>query len=249
MDADLAALIELQRLDTLIDSARKVLAELPQREAAIDARLAEATIRLDTARQQSADNQTARRGVEKDLAVIQARLAKFRDQTMAVKTNKEFHALQHEIQVAQDEIKGFEDRILEFMMQADEIGASAKAAEAGLAATKAQGEAERAKLTAEHARVESDLAARLAEREVAASKVSKFVLGQFEAVRRSRGVAVTEMRDGRCSICQMSLRPQVAQIVRRNDSVTKCDNCGRILYYVPPPPAPGAQPDAPPATP
>lgn len=244
MDADLSALIDLQRLDTLIDNARKVLADLPQREAALDASLDEASAALDTAKQQVADNQAGRRAVEKDMAVIQARLEKFKDQTMAVKTNKEFHALQHEISGAQAEIRGFEDRILEFMMQADELGQNARAAEATLAQTRTKAEAERKQLRAEHDKVEAELSARVAERETAAAKVTKHSLAMFESVRRSRGVAVTEMRDGRCSICQVRLRPQVAQIVRRNDAVTQCDSCGRILYYIPPP-VPATAPDAP----
>jgi predicted nucleic acid-binding Zn-ribbon protein len=245
MHPDLAALIELQRLDTLIDSARKVLAELPQRESAVEARLAEASARLDAARHRGAENQTARRTVEKDMAVIQGRLEKFKDQTRAVKTNKEFHALQHEIQVAQDEIAAFEDRILTFMVQADEIGADVKTAEAALAETKKLGDEERARLKAEHARMETELAARLAERDAAAAKVAKPSLASFESIRKARGIAVTEMRDGRCAICQMSLRPQVAQVVRRNDTVTKCDSCGRILFYVPPPMPPAATDAAP----
>ena len=167
---------------------------------------------------------------------------------MAVKTNKEFHALQHEISGAQDEIRAFEDRILEFMVQADELGADVKAAEGALAEAKKQGEAERARLATERARVEAEMAARLAERDAAAARVTRASLALFESIRRSRGIAVTEMRDGRCSICQMSLRPQVAQVVRRNDSITQCESCSRILYYVPPPVPPAApQPAAAPS--
>jgi hypothetical protein len=248
MDADLTALIDLQRLDTLIDAARKVLNDLPLREAALENRLAGATARLDTARQQAADNQAGRRAVEKDMAVIQSRLEKFKDQTRAVKTNKEFHALQHEISVAQEEIRGFEDRILEFMVQGDELAAAGKSAEVNLAEVRKQDQAERAQLAAEHARVDAELADRLGERQVAAGRVSKLNLGLFESIRRTRGIAVTEMRDGRCSICQVRLRPQVAQIVRRNDSVNQCDSCSRLLYYVPPPAAPSAAAEAAPAS-
>jgi predicted nucleic acid-binding Zn-ribbon protein len=63
---------------------------------------------------------------------IRARRSKYQDQTMAVKTNKEFHALQHEMQMADQEIAKFDDRDLELMMEADEIAAALKAAEAGL---------------------------------------------------------------------------------------------------------------------
>jgi predicted nucleic acid-binding Zn-ribbon protein len=31
----------------------------------------------------------------------------------------------------------------------------------------------------------------------------------------------------------MSLRPQVMAEIRRGEDILTCDNCGRILYYVP----------------
>jgi predicted nucleic acid-binding Zn-ribbon protein len=163
---------------------------------------------------------------------------------MAVKTNKEFHALQHEIAVAQEEIRGFEDRLLEFMVRADEYAAAVRSAEANVAAIERTSGEQRARIAAEHARIEADLAARGVERDAAAARVSKHSLALYDSIHRSRGVVVAEMREGRCSVCQVRLRPQVAQVIRRNDSVTQCDSCGRILYYVPPPVLPPATADS-----
>jgi predicted nucleic acid-binding Zn-ribbon protein len=47
------------------------------------------------------------------------------------------------------------------------------------------------------------------------------------------GIAVAEARNGSCTACFMALRPQVMAEVRRGDEVIICDNCNRILYYVP----------------
>ncbi len=47
------------------------------------------------------------------------------------------------------------------------------------------------------------------------------------------GIAVAEARNRSCSACFMSLRPQVMTEIRRGAEVITCDNCGRILYYVP----------------
>jgi predicted nucleic acid-binding Zn-ribbon protein len=60
------------------------------------------------------------------------------------------------------------------------------------------------------------------------------VLSTFEQVARKRnGIAVSEARDGVCTICHVRLRPQVFNTVRRNDDITQCDSCNRILYFVP----------------
>jgi predicted nucleic acid-binding Zn-ribbon protein len=76
-----------------------------------------------------AENQSARRTVEKDVALHQSRLSKFRETAMAVKTNQEYHAVQKEIAFAQTEIKTLEDKILEQMIEADELTAALKKAE------------------------------------------------------------------------------------------------------------------------
>ena len=67
------------------------------------------------AKERLATNLSGRRDIEKELAVHQGRLQKYKDQSAAVKTNQEFHAIQHEMAFAQNEIRGHEDRMLERM--------------------------------------------------------------------------------------------------------------------------------------
>ena len=47
------------------------------------------------------------------------------------------------------------------------------------------------------------------------------------------GVAVAEARNGACMACFMALRPQAMAQVRRGEEIVTCDNCNRILYFVP----------------
>src|SRR5262245_60193162 len=130
MNSDLEKVIALQRLDSTRHDAERRLAEAPEREKALEQRLETARRNVAAAKQHLVTNQSARRDIEKDVAVHQGRLSKFREQAMAVKTNQEYHAIQHEIAFAQTEIKTHEDRILELMVAADELAAAVKRAEA-----------------------------------------------------------------------------------------------------------------------
>src|SRR5947209_1565910 len=143
MNADLERLITLQRLDSTAQDARRRLAEQPEHERALEARLDAAKERVAAAKAQLAENQTARRDIEKDVAVHQGRLSKFREQAMAVKTNQEYHAVQKEIGFAQGEIKTLEDKILERMLEADDITAASKRLEKALADEQKAVEADR----------------------------------------------------------------------------------------------------------
>src|SRR5882762_4479654 len=133
MNADLERVIALQRLDSTAHDAQRRLADEPERTKALDARLEAARQHVASAKERLAENQNARRAIEKDVAVHQGRLSKFREQAMAVKTNQEYHAVQKEIGFAQDEIKTIEDKILELMVEADDLAAAVKRAEAELA--------------------------------------------------------------------------------------------------------------------
>ncbi len=245
MNADLERVIALQRLDTAAHDADRRLAEAPERERGLDTRLEHARQQVAAAKDALAANQSARREIEKDVAVHQSRLSKFREQAMAVKTNQEYHAIQHEIAFAQTEIKTREDQILELMVHADELTANVKRAEAALVAEQKAVEADRAALGTELTELRSAITRIASERQAIVAGITPQVLAIFELVaKRRNGVAVAEARDGICTICHVRLRPQVFNTVLRNEQIMQCDHCQRILYYAPRPASAGDAPSA-----
>ena len=234
MNADLERLIELQRLDSAAHDARRRLNEEPERQRALEARVEQARLNVTTAKERLADNQNARRLIEKDVAVHQGRLSKFREQAMAVKTNQEYHAIQHEIAFADAEVKKLEEKILERMLEADDLTAAVKQSEAALASTVKEADAERRALATENSQLTQSLERIAAERSTVTSGLTPQVLAMFDLVaKRRHGVALAEARDGICTICHVRMRPQVFNTVRRNEEIVQCDSCQRIFYFVP----------------
>ncbi len=70
------------------------------------------------------------------------------------------------------------------------------------------------------------------ERTALAANVPASLLKQYEQVRRSKkGVGLTTIVDGkRCGGCNVQLPIHVMQKARKADVITKCPNCGRILW-------------------
>jgi predicted nucleic acid-binding Zn-ribbon protein len=239
MNPDLERLIALQRIDSSIYDHQRRLAEEPERNTALDARVEEGRLKVAAARERLTGSQTSRREIEKEVAVHQTRLSKFRDQLMSVKTNVEYQAMQKEIEFAQHEVKGFEDRILELMLEADDLTAAVKGAELELVSVEKAVEADRRALRTEMDSLKAAAERTSQERTTVMAQIEPRVLSIFELVsRRRNGVAVAEARGGICTICHVRLRPQVFNEVRRNDQIIQCDSCNRILYYVPTPAAP-----------
>jgi uncharacterized protein len=234
MNADLERVIALQQLDSATHDARRRLAEEPERLKAFDARIESTRAAVAAAKERLAENQTARRAIEKEVAVHQGRLSKFRDQLMSVKTNVEYQAMQKEIEFAQTEVKTHEDRILERMLEADDLTTAVKRAEAESAAEQKSVDADRKAYEAELAGVRERLGRMNAERADVVRAIAPQLLATFEMVaKRRNGIGVAEARDGICTICHVRLRPQVFNLVRRNDDIHQCDHCNRILYFVP----------------
>ncbi len=234
MHPDLQRLIELQRLDSAARLAERRIAGEAECQRAFDAQLEAAREQVAAAKERLAENQNARRTIEKDVAVQQGRLSKFRDQLMAVKTNIEYQAMQKEIEYAQTEVKKLEDQVLERMVEADDLSSAVKRTEAALAAEQKTVDADRKALVADVAEQKTALGRLTSERVAVVSSLDPKVLTLFDLVsRRRNGVAVAEAKDGICTICHVRLRPQVFNTVLRNDEILQCDHCNRILFFTP----------------
>jgi len=243
---DLERLIQLQEIESKAAVAAKAIAEAPGRIAALDALLKGATTALETAKHALAENKTRRGLIDKDLAASQQRQDKYKDQVMAVKTNEQLHAMQHQIKAVADEIGVHEEKVLVNMMEADEINASIKAAEAALKAAQAKVGTERGAIEAD-VKVQQGVVAECATARagLVATLNDKGLVDTFGRIAKMRGTAVARAEGERCTVCQVRLRPAVFVNVLKNDQILQCDSCNRILYFVAP--KPGDAPPAPPA--
>jgi predicted nucleic acid-binding Zn-ribbon protein len=238
MSPDLERLIRLQQLDMDAEARRRTLVELPSALQALDDRINVRQNTLDGAKARLTENQAARRALDKDLAVVQGRLTKFKDQLMEVKTNKEYLAMQHEISMAQEGVRGFEDKILECLVAADDLDAEIKAADKALAEEKVKVNEERTTRTQQASKMEGEIAELTSARSKIVAELTREAIALFDHVSRARkGHAMAEARDHMCTACHVRLRPQVFNDVRRGDRLVQCESCTRILYLRPPKPA------------
>ena len=231
---DLERLIRLQQIDLDVAAARQSIDHFPEQSALLDDRLNACRTALDEVEAGQVDQKAARVRIEKELAEVDGRLSRFKDQLMAVKTNKEFHAVQLEIANAEAAKQSHEDRLLELMIAADEILAEADAARAALQTAEEEVAKARQASEAERDRLQADVERKTEERATLVADMKPSVLALFESVASHRkGVAVTALRDERCGACQVRLRPQLQNEVRRNDALIRCESCQRFLYFPP----------------
>jgi predicted nucleic acid-binding Zn-ribbon protein len=242
MNPDLERLILLQRAESELRRVEAELQEIPLKRAELEAALAGERGRLDKSREAQTQSQKARRQHEADLQDLEAKRSRYKGQLMEVKTNKEYTAMLHEIEGVEREIRGREDQILAEMERSEGLLAEVKGEEEAFKVAEGRWR-DSGRVLDDRARTLEAERTRLGlERDAVAATVPADVLELFQRVAKLRGVAVAEARDGMCQVCHVKLRPQMFVDIKRNEDIQQCPACNRILYYVTPPAAAGAEP-------
>ncbi len=235
MHPDTHLVIQLQNFDQKITALEKEVAAFPKHIAAIEKTLDAHVRKLEADKAALIANQKDRKKMEGDIQVHQQKISKLRDQMLGAKNNEQYKAFQHEIEYIEKEIRTAEDRILELMTQSEPLDGNVKKAEAALKEEKQQVDAEKNVARERTAKDQKELDQIRAERTEAAGKLPRATMAAYDRVRKKwGGVVIAEAVKGRCTACQIVLRPQYVQELRRGDQLMFCESCGRFLYHNPP---------------
>jgi predicted nucleic acid-binding Zn-ribbon protein len=226
-------LLQLQDADRAIRRLHDEIAELPKRVTAIEHKLADTKLQLEKAQAAVKSDEAGRRKYETAITDLRAKISKYRDQSLAVKTNEQYKALLQEIQFAEKEIAENEDKILELMVNADTRDKEVKAAQVELKAETAEIEKEKEEARQRTAEDQKQLTEWRAKRDQMRAGVNEELLRHYERVSKFRGSGISEVSDHKCMACQVMLRPQTYNDVRTGQQTVVCDSCQRILYFNP----------------
>jgi len=229
--------IRLQEVDHRLSELAREIAALPKHVAEIEAKLVSHERKLEADRAALAANQAERRKCEGAIQTQDEKISKLKDQMLQAKTNEQYRAFQSEIDFCQKEIRKSEDRILELMGESEALDKNVKAAEESLKEEKSQVEAEKREARERTSADEKSAHELAKERSAIVASITPATYQRYERVRKvktRRGVAVAEAVDGRCTACNIAMRLQFYQDVKRGDQILACESCQRILYYNPP---------------
>src|ERR1700722_5525781 len=230
---DIENLLKLQVADKEIRRLQEEIAELPKRVAAIEQKRATPNQQWKNPEPAEKADEPARRKHDTAIADLRAKISKYRDQSLDVKTNDQYKALLHEIQFAEKEIAATEDKILELMVNADARDKEVKAAQAELKEEAAEIEKEKVEARQRTTEDEKQLTEWRGKRDQLRTGVKEDLLRHYERVSKFRGTGISEVRDHKCMACQVMLRPQTYNDVRTGQQTVVCDSCQRILYFNP----------------
>ncbi len=210
-------------LTTYPESVEKLGRELKQHQTAVA-----------RSEEQLAENNGQKNRKEEYLVLCKDNLEKFEQDLMEVTNQKEYSAVLKEIDSTKREIQETEAMIITLMESAnqletdceqmkastDQLETSHNEAVSSFRDTNQEKIKEKEKLEKEK---------RSLEKKIPASYMRKF--NQIAAKRS--GIAVATVSGNCCSACNMKIRPQMVNDMRRNpDTLFTCDNCQRVLVLI-----------------
>ena len=234
MKEDLMKLLEAQEVDLRIDTLLKSQKEYPEQ---IEFLLKE----IDDLKKTFEDigniiTETKKSGFDIELEIQAERetLAKKEKRLLETKTNKEYNAVQSEIEQARERIDALETEDIEIMGRLDILEPQKEETRRKLGELTALNTARVEELKRSLDSIETDRDMMEHERNVILSNVNKRLLAVYLRLRKGRnGVAIATVNKAKfsCRGCFKHLPPQKVMEIRRGNSMISCENCGRILVW------------------
>jgi uncharacterized protein len=233
--AELQQLIALQNLDTTIRKLEKEQESIPERRAEIEGEFDQRAFEIRALESRRDDAKHTRARLENELVEQRGRAERAERNLMSSKKQDEYTAAIREADAARKQISALETQILEQLEQLEQAEAALNERADEIASLNSDRDTRLKSFDDEAGTVDERLAASRKEREELFANLPKQMSGLYARIKaRIRdGVAVAEARNRSCTACFMSLRPQVMAEIRRGEEIITCDNCGRILFFVP----------------
>jgi predicted nucleic acid-binding Zn-ribbon protein len=231
VNSDLQNLIALQDLELKILNLQKQSSDIPNKIQNFEEQLQRIKAEYEEKAAHAKDLSNRRRTLEGEVDLLRSKLSRLRDQSMAVKTNKEYAAMLHEIQMAEDRIRREEDIILEIMEETEGKEKDLKTAEQEMLKQTAELREDIRKTNGSAPAMEAELVKLNEEKDFIESQIDAELLSRYRRIAKAqKGIALAEAKDELCSACHVRIRPQIYAELLRTEGIHFCDSCSRILF-------------------
>jgi len=215
---------ELYRLRNELKLKPLILEEARQRVAEQQAKAQASDARLKTVQLQHKEK-------EIELSTKESNTKKLQAQLFQVKTNKEYSAMQQEIERSKADASLLEEDILKVIDVIERAKQEYQQQQAVVAKQQDALKIEEARVSKDLEILKADIAALEDKRKALVPAVAPQTLNTYERILANRdGLAMVPLIENSCGGCHMVQPPQVVNEALIQDKLVMCGSCSRILY-------------------
>ncbi len=230
----LEALRNLQSIDIELNEINKMRGALPDEVMDLEDEIAGYQTRINKHNEETealeksiSDNRNAIKDAE-------ALIAKYKDQQMNVRNNREYDAITKETELQELEIQILEKKIKEAYQKIEDKKGEREETKAILDEKHKDLEGKKQELEIISSESYGEETKLMEKRENAAGQVEDRLLKSYNKIRLNmrNGLAVVPVRRGACGGCFNIVPPQKQVEIREKKKIIVCEHCGRILADV-----------------
>lgn len=230
----LEALLALQTIDSKLDSIRKVRGDLPEEVMDLEDEIAGYETRVGKFDKDIAaleEEITRNKQTKKDSEKL---IAKYKEQQMNVRNNREYDAITKEIELQTLEMELADKRISEANAKITRKNDEIKGTQTVLSERKKDLTTKNNELNVIVSESEEEENKLIKEREKQVESIEDRLLKSYEKIRTNaiNGLAVVMVKRGACGGCFNTVPPQRQADIRDKKKIIVCEHCGRIFADV-----------------
>ena len=232
MKAELEKLIDLQITDTNIRRLKTQIETADERRASLEQDFERHASSIREIQAKRDDAKAAHADLENKIADNKVHLERTNRNLKHAQNTKEYETAMRETDTLQKQINAFETEALEKLTEIEEVEKilEERAEEINSHDTKRKAALKEFDKEIAAYRKEFDEESKKRQKVFVTLPTNLASVYNRLAQRSRDGIAVAEVKNGACSACFMSLRPQMQAEVRKGNAIIVCENCSRILY-------------------
>jgi len=227
----LDTLYALQQKDDQLKEIENTIKEIPLQIKELEDERDSRSDMIEKAKKKLQHNSEERKKLEREIAAIKDKITKYKEQMKKVTTNKEYQGFSNEIKFEESNIGVVEEKIIEKMVESDEIMGKIREAENEfnkIAETYNQQIKDMRSNLDYH---KNKLAEETKNKMTLRTRVEAKLLKAYDNLyAKKAGKVVSYVQTDFCGVCNIKIRPQVLSEMIISNDVLICESCGRILF-------------------
>jgi len=231
MNQELKKIISLQEVDNQIYDIESLAGDLPNKVKSKEDQISKLKTELDLINDRLDELEKDNRVLNSNLEDGQTKLNKYKDQLFLVKTNKEYDALNTEIDHIKTLISESEEKILANQSEIEKESEAKDTHSSEINDLDENLDSDKSNLKQALENSQGELEELNKNRHEIISDIDDILLSQYNKLKQGTGAGISSLEDNCCGGCFSMLPPQTVIEVKSNAKLYSCPSCSIFMYW------------------